>query len=308
MTNPETNVLVVGLTGMMGAKITSALLDRGANVRATIRPGGYEGAKAKLVQSFRERGVKTVEANINQPDTLSVAVDGIAVIVSAVQGLREAVVDGQGHLLHAAEKAGVARMIPSDYSIDFFKADHENRNLDLRREFNEILDKAGVRGTSVLNGAFAEILTMGFPLLNLKAGTFDVWGDGAQEMDFTTTDDAARYIAETAVDSNAPRIVRFAGDSVSSNELLALFEQWLGKKLRRVERGSIDDLAAEIAKQQQENPGKPDDAFPLWQALQYVHNMAGGSAKLDPLDNARYPQVKPKTIREVLQSQPPPKF
>lgn len=60
------------------------------------------------------------------------ACDGIDVVVSAVQGMREVIVDVQARLLHAAERAGVKRMIPSDYALDFFKTVAAgNRNLDL---------------------------------------------------------------------------------------------------------------------------------------------------------------------------------
>jgi len=67
--------------------------------------------------------------------------DGIA--VSALAGLRDVIVEAQTVLLDAAIKAGVPRFIPSDDSIDFTKFPAgENRNLDLRREFHQRLDKA----------------------------------------------------------------------------------------------------------------------------------------------------------------------
>ena len=34
--------------------------------------------------------------------------------------------------------------------------------------------------------------------------------------------------------------------------------------------------------------------------MQYVHNMFSGRAKLEPLDNGRYPGMRWTTVREVL--------
>lgn len=50
---------------------------------------------------------------------LASACEGSACIVSALQGLRDVIVDTQTVLLEAALKAGVARFIPSDFSTNF---------------------------------------------------------------------------------------------------------------------------------------------------------------------------------------------
>ena len=44
----------------------------------------------------------------------------------------------------------------------------------------------------------------------------------------------------------------------------------------------------------------PDDVFPPWQGMQYLHNMFTGRPKLSPLDNARYPEICWTGVREVL--------
>jgi len=43
-----------------------------------------------------------------------------------------------------------------------------------------------------------------------------------------------------------------------------------------------------------------DDVFPPWQGMQYLHNMFTGLPKLNPLDNARYPDIRWTAVREVL--------
>ena len=44
----------------------------------------------------------------------------------------------------------------------------------------------------------------------------------------------------------------------------------------------------------------PNEVFPPWQGMQYLHNMLSGQAKLPPLDNDRYPDISWTSVREAL--------
>src|SRR5689334_12216522 len=107
-----TRVLVVGATGNLGTKIVRELLALGADVRATFRAS----SKPEHMERQRALAAELVEADLGDASSLERACEGVDVIVSSLQGLRETIVDGQASLLRAAEKAGVARMLPSDYS------------------------------------------------------------------------------------------------------------------------------------------------------------------------------------------------
>ena len=294
-------ILLVGITGMLGSQIANELLDAGAALRATVRSGGYDGEKAKTVDALREKGLETFEADFTKPDTLASALDRVDTVVSALQGLGAVIVDAQVRLLRAAEKAGARRMVPSDFSVDLFNVPPgENRNFDLRRTFAALLDGSKVEGTSILNGAFTDMLTMGYPVLHADEGIFDIWGDGQQPMDFTSVADTAKYTAAAVMDVDTPRILRFAADTPTLHELHDKCEVWLGKSLEKRNRGSISDLADEVHRQMAEHPGDPDSDFPVWQGLQYLHNMVSGKAKLEPLDNERYSQVEAEDVASFL--------
>jgi hypothetical protein len=45
---------------------------------------------------------------------------------------------------------------------------------------------------------------------------------------------------------------------------------------------------------------KNDDVFPPWQGMQYMRDMFSGQAKLEPLDNNRYPHIQWTSVQEVL--------
>jgi len=46
-------------------------------------------------------------------------------------------------------------------------------------------------------------------------------------------------------------------------------------------------------------PGR-GQTFPPWQGMQYLRDMFSGKARLVPLDDARFPQVRWTSVREVL--------
>ncbi len=158
-------IVVAGATGNLGGRIAKALLERGARVRALVRHGT---ARDKL-ERLQELGVAIASVDFSSASQVAPACSGASCLVSALAGLRDVIVEAQTVLLDAAIKAGVPRFIPSDYSIDFTKfPPGENRNLDLRREFHQRLDKASIRATTIFNGAFAEMLTGQMPLILFK--------------------------------------------------------------------------------------------------------------------------------------------
>ena len=151
----KNSIIVVGATGNLGGQIVAALLNKGAAVVAPVRPSSD---RAKL-DGLRQKGVTVVESGMTNVQELAASFAGAAVVVSAVQGLRDVIVDTQSVVLDAAVAAGVPRFIPSDFASDFTKlTPGDNRNFDLRREFRTYLDKAPIQATSILNGAFADLI------------------------------------------------------------------------------------------------------------------------------------------------------
>jgi nucleoside-diphosphate-sugar epimerase len=221
---------------------------------------------------------------------------------SALAGLRDVIVDAQTALLEGAVQAGVPRFIPSDYSIDFTKLPvGQNRNLDLRRAFHERIDRVEISATTIFNGAFADMLATGqMPtiLFNLRRVVY--WGSADQCMDFTTIDDTAAFTARAAMDAGTPRFLRIAGDQLSTRELAAVVGEVTGQRFRPLRAGGLGALGIMIKVARTIAPGGEKDLYPAWQGMQYTHNMLDGRAKLEPLDNDRYPGIRWTTVRDVL--------
>jgi nucleoside-diphosphate-sugar epimerase len=292
-------IVLAGGTGNLGGRIARAILRRGANVRAIVR---HNGAPDKI-EGLRKLGATIAQVDFNNVPDLASACSGGSCVVSALSGLRDVIVDAQTLLLDAAVKAGVPRFVPSDYSIDFTKlSPGTNRNLDLRREFQERLDTAPIAATSILNGMFMDLLTGQAPFILFKLQRVVYWEYADQLLDFTTMDDTAEFTAAAALDASTPRFLRVAGDQISARGLAEDVSEITGKKFHLFRGGNLAGLGRMIKVMRAVFPQR-GALYPPWQGMQYMHNMFGGRVKLDPLDNARYPELKWAAVRDFLAAQ-----
>jgi hypothetical protein len=289
-------IALAGATGDLGGRICEALVGRGASVRALVRPDASEGDVARIAAL----GATPVRADPARVDSVAAAVEGAACVVSALNGLHDVIVGRQGVLLDAAVKAGVPRFIPSDYSADFTKTrPGHNRNFDFRREFMVRADRAPIRVTSILNGAFMDMLGAEMPVIQPGIHRVLYWRSADQPLDFTTKDDVAAYTAAAAMDDAAPRFLRISGDTLSARGIAEVMTQSSGERYRTLWVGSMGSLGVMIRIAKLVAPGT-GEAFPPWQGMQYIRDMFSGRGKLDPLDNHRYANIRWTSFRELL--------
>lgn len=290
-------VLVAGSTGMLGSKIVSALLNKGnLDVRAMVRSLNDPNPKNRQkIDAMKAKGATIVEGDVMQPETLPPLCAGVDVVVSAI-GNNEVTVPGQKNLIDAAKQQGVKRLIPSDYSADYRGLDYgDNDNLDKRKEVLEYLQQSGLEYTLVLNGAFMDSIAY-MPLFDLEHQTFQYWGDGEMPMNFTTTDDTAKYVAEAVSDSSLVNTaLEVAGDTLTAKQLKAAYEEATGIQLTEKQLGSVPEFKTWIT-------AKKASASSLEEYVyhQYIYAMVSGKGKLDHIENDRYPQIKPMTVKQFL--------
>ena len=277
-------VVLAGGTGDLGARIATALVRRNATVHALVR-AGTPTAKQSALHMI---GTTPVEVDFDDATALRSACAGAVCVVSALNGLGPIMIGVQGRLLDAAVAANVPRFMPSDFSLDFTKTrPGDNRNMDLRRAFMARIDRAPIRATSVLNGAFADLLTGDAPIVLQRLHRILHWGDANQDLDFTTKDDVADYAADVALDPDAPRFSRIAGDVVSARDLAATMSRLDRHRYKLLRPGGIGLLGVVIKLARTLTPAS-DAPFPAWQGMQYMRDMSSGRGKLYPIDNDRY--------------------
>ncbi|PPB48673.1 NmrA family protein [Arthrobacter pityocampae] len=295
-----TTVLIAGGTGDLGRRVVRELLATtpDTSVRVLTRPGS--GTAERLYAG--QKRVEIREAAYTDRAGLAAALSGADVVVSAVSGARAVILDTQRALLSAAVEAGVRRFIPSDYSADYRRiTPGSNRNFELRRTFAADLDAAPLRVTSVLNGAFADMLTGQAPMILFKRHKVLYWSSPDQSLDFTTKDDVARTVARVALDDAAPRVVEIAGDRVTARDIARIMTELTGTTFTTQWAGTTGILsaAARIGRRLSKDE---DETFPAWQGMQYFVSMFSGEAELNHVDNERYGPHDWTTVRDVLEA------
>ena len=289
-------ILVAGATGNLGLRIVKALVNKGAEIRVVVR----QNSDIEKIKQLEALGAKIHKVTNWDKVELITACRDVSCVVSSLAGLRNVVIDAQKVLLDAAIAAGVKRFIPSDYSLDFTKFSYgENRNLDMRREFHEYLDKTAIAATSIFNGAFADMLTNEMPLILFKQKMILYWGNVDHKFGFTTMDNTAEFTAKVALDTSSPRYLRIAGDLISPREIKALASELTGEKFRLFSPGGKWLLGLIIKIARKLAPAE-NELYPAWQGMQYMHNMIDERSKIETIDNARYLGIHWETVRDVI--------
>ncbi|MDQ2802244.1 MAG: NmrA family NAD(P)-binding protein [Pseudomonadota bacterium] len=286
-------ILLAGATGMFGSQIARHLLDRpDARVRLLLPPS-KNADKTDALNPLLDRGAEVIEGDLADRASLDRATQGVDVIVSAVQGGPDVIIDGQVALAEAGKRNGVRRILPSDFALDVFKATPgEHMMFDLRRDADAAISALGIEHVHVLQGAFMEMFKPGAGVIgdgrSAADGIVRFWGDGTQAIEVTSVEDTARMVARVALDrSVASGKFAFAGDKVSILDATKVIEARTGRRFERRSNGSEADLRAAMAE------AAKDTSDPFKAAmLAYQLYMLTGQTALSGLQNDRYPDLK----------------
>ncbi|HEY0815521.1 MAG TPA: NmrA family NAD(P)-binding protein [Pseudonocardia sp.] len=290
-----TTVLLAGSTGMLGNRIAYHLLDQPeVAVRLLLRPPGPAGpTKARALDALVTRGGDVVLADVTDPSSLDATTAGADVVVSALQGRSDIIVDGQIALAESAVRSGVRRFLPSDFAIDLFAAPDGAPQFDMRKRADRVIDALPLQVIHVLNGAFMDMMldpdTAG--IVDLATATASVWGTGDEPFNLTTVEDTARFTANVATDPADLSGVRYlSGAETTFNTIIDETEHIAGITLRRNVLGSVEDLRRITA-----DAKDPWSVIPQWYFLSML--------TVPPFptnDNERYPDAHPTGLHDYL--------
>ena len=281
-------ILLVGATGMLGSCIAHHLVaDPEARVRLLVR----ETRDAKL-RPLADHGAELIEGDLADRQALDRATSGIDVIVSAVQGGPDVIVDGQVALAEAGKRNGVRRILPSDYALDLFKATPgEHAAFDMRATADARIAAIGLEQVNILQGAFMEMFLPGRGAIDLDAGTIGFFGDGERPVELTSVEDTARMIARVALDRAVPPgKFAFAGERISFREAGAVVASATGRAVKPVSSGSEADLRAAMT------AASPEKQV----MLAYLLYMTNGQTALTDLQNDRYSDLKLESFADFM--------
>lgn len=275
-------ILLVGGTGMLGSRIAHQLLKQpDARLRLLVRDLT---AKKTALDPLTAQGAELIEGELADAASLDRATQGVDVIVSAVQGGPDIIIDGQVALARAGKRNGVRRILPSDFGLDLFKATPgEHAAFDARRIADEHIAEIGLEQVNILQGGFMELFMPGMGAIDLDKGTVGFFGDGERPIEVTSVEDTARMTARVALDRDvAPGKFAFAGDRISFHQAGEIVARQIGRALKPVSFGSEADLRAAMA------AADPQKRV----MLAYLLFMLNGQAALSDLRNDHYLDVK----------------
>lgn len=282
-------ILLAGATGMFGSQIARNLLRHpDARVRLFVRHS-EDAKKRAALKPLLEAGAEMVDGDLANRASLDRATHGVDVIVSAVQGGPEVIIDGQVALAEAGKRNGVRRILPSDFALDLFKATPgEHPLFDLRRQADARIEALGLEHVHVLQGAFMEMFGPGMGTFDFDKGVVSFWGDGTQPIEVTSVQDTAQMVAHIALDRQvASGKFAFAGDRLSILDVAEVLERQTGRRFERRSYGTEAQLRAAKSQAEQDS-SNPFQAI----MLAYQLYMLNGQTHLSDLKNTRYPDVK----------------
>ncbi len=289
------SVLIAGATGMLGGRIAHHLLSRpGVSLRVFTRAATLaDSAKKERLRALEAQGATLVFGDLADSDSLQRATEGVDVVVSAVQGGRDVIVDGQLALARAAHEQGAWRIIPSDFALDLFAATPgEHPAFDLRREAGQAIAELGIEHVHILNGAFLDgMVDMGF---DHTARQVNFWGTGDEIFEATTVEDTAQFTARAAIDhdlNSGPFPI--VGDRVSANTMTDVVERVTGQHYTRRSNGGVDDLRATLV----DARDRGDVMSQTYAA--YLLYMTSGQTRVSDPQNSRYPEIEAETFSDV---------
>ncbi|KAI9745904.1 MAG: hypothetical protein M1818_000585 [Claussenomyces sp. TS43310] len=292
-------VTIAGFTGRMGRLITTSLLEN----HPEIKIHGIVRSPDKVDPAIRRSSNVTLfEAPAFDAGALRQALKGSSVCICCYFGDSELMSEGQKALIDACIDEKVARYIASDWCLDFrglelgqIPAKDPMKHVQVYLEEKEKMDK--IKAVHVLNGGFLDmVLAPSGELLNSETNTLKYWGSGDDKLDMITIVDAAAFTAEVAADPSAVGFLNAVGDRVSANQLVKAFRNIYGEELITERLGSLDELKTRMVAMRQQYPV---DIY-KWLGMVYWYYMLNGSTSVGPLDIARYPTVKPKSLDEFF--------
>jgi uncharacterized protein YbjT (DUF2867 family) len=232
-------ILVSGGTGFVGSAVVRELVSRGERVAVMGRD----------VEKIREKFGEDVEAragNVREPETLATAMEGVDVVVNAVQfpgspverrskgwTFEETDLKGTRHQVDAAKAAGVRRFV---YVSGVGAAkDAEQHWFRYKWEAENYLQKSGlewvvVRPTWVYGPD--DVSLNRFLALGKLLPFIPMFGDGKQDMQPVFVDDVGRVVADAALRPEAAeQVFELGGPEVMSmNDVVLTALDVQGKK------------------------------------------------------------------------------
>lgn len=159
-------ILVTGASGSVGKEVVREMLKTGKEFRAMFR-SKEEAAKAP-------QGVKTVIADFSNPASLQSALQGVDRVFLVCSPIRE-LVELEGNVINASEKAGVKRIVQNSA---LGAGDYDKSFPSWHRKVEDKLKDSGLECVILRpNGFMQNTITYLAPSIRAQGAFYDAMGD-----------------------------------------------------------------------------------------------------------------------------------
>jgi uncharacterized protein YbjT (DUF2867 family) len=244
-------ILLVGGTGNLGGRIARHLAAHRLGFRALVRPGTEPGDLEGLATEI-------VRGDLRDPTSLRTAAQGIETVIASAHSLdrimagrrdvtiRDVDRDGYRNLVTVADAAGVARFVYVSFPGAVLASHTPFADAKLATE--QRLKDSRMREVIVRPDAYQEQWLAPERRFDWRGGTVTIFGTGDGLSAYVAMEDVAEAIVRLAIHTDPPRLVELGGpEAMSRNELVAAFEQRLGRPIRRQRMPGVVMRALSVA-------------------------------------------------------------
>jgi hypothetical protein len=181
-------------------------------------------------------------------------------------------------------------------------------------EIINAVTQTNLEWTGVQNGLFTDFyvapkvksyLTPLPLVLDIQGNAAGIPGTGDEPVVFTHTSDISKYVAELVLDPNPwDQTSTIIGDKITWNDFVKIAEDVKGTKFEVTYESSDKGKITELPSHPHLYPFFPKEAMQgLFSSFGLLFARGDFDLKTDPANslNIRYPGIKPKTVRELVQ-------
>ncbi|XP_042477284.1 phenylcoumaran benzylic ether reductase Betv6-like [Macadamia integrifolia] len=238
----KSKILIIGGTGYIGKFIVEASAKSGHPTFALVREStASDPAKAQLLESFKNSGVTLVHGDLYDHESLVKVIKQVDVVISTVG--HGQIVD-QVKIIAAIKEAGnVKRFFPSEFGNDVDRVhavEPAKSAFGAKAQIRRTIEAEGIPYTYVSSNFFAGYFLPNLAQPGATAPPRDkvvILGDGNPKAVFNKEDDIGTYTIRAVDDPrtlNKILYIKPPANTLSFNELVALWEKKIGKTLEKV--------------------------------------------------------------------------
>lgn len=237
----KSKILFIGGTGYIGKFLVEASVKAGHPTFALVRKSTVsDPVKGKIVESFKNSSVTLLYGDLNDHESLVMAIKQVDVVISTVSFLQLA---DQTKIIAAIKEAGnIKRFFPSEFGNDVNRSNAVEPAKSVfatKAQIRRAVEAEGIPYTYVYSNCFSGYFLPNFTQPGLTAPPRDkvvILGDGNGKAFYNTESDIGTYTIKAVDDPrtlNKTLYINPSRNIYSFNELVSLWEKKIGKALEK---------------------------------------------------------------------------